>query len=220
MKKLFLLIVLVLIFILFLKQNDENIKIKYNDIKNDLNTGDILFFSGNDNTSNLIKKFINSNLSHCGIIIKKKNTLYLLECDIEYYYDFLSKKMKNGVRLVNLDQRIKDYNGNIFAYRKLINSQNLNYKKLDFLLKKTNKINFDKNIIRWIFSYLKLKNIYNILKNDNFMLCSQYIAYIYKKLGILHKNEDIYKYMPNYFVNKVKTINNFNFNDLIYFKNN
>ena len=51
------------------------------------------------------------------------------------------------------------------------------------------------------------------------MLCSQYIALIYKKLGILNKKEQIYKYMPSDFIKNINT-NKFTFDHLIYFKNN
>ena len=98
MKYIIIIIIILLIIFRYYKLKFENtkkiIKNKYKNIKNKFNTGDLILFSYNTNISDIIKVISNSLFTHIGLVIKINNELYLLECDTESYYDYVTKKIK------------------------------------------------------------------------------------------------------------------------------
>ena len=209
--------ILYLIFIIsfiFYNRNpkfNKKISLKYNDIKNNLDTGDIILFSCNATFSNFIKKISNSIFTHCGIIIKLYNKLFILECDFDDEYDYITSSYKKGVHLVNLEKKINMF-GNLFCYRKLKGNK-LEKKKLTNIIKKTYFYQFELNIIKLILNYIGL----NLFKSKNKMMCSEYISYVYYKIGVL-KKINFSKCLPKFFCNNNITLNNFYFDKLIFFK--
>lgn len=198
------------------KLNYNNIKKSYNNIKKDLDTGDLVLFCSSDYIGKVIRKFSNYYFSHCGIIIRHNNQLYVLECDMDSNYDFITQKEdKYGVHLVSLDDKLKDYTGNIFGYCKL-EKNNINELKLNNIINECQNIEFNNNVFAWYSSRLKNNNISNFLKNKNRMFCSEFVAYVYQKLGILKQNN-----LPNmYTIEDLQSnkYNNIMFSKLILFK--
>lgn len=84
-----------------------------------LKTGDLIFLSGTNDLSDFIINILTLSklkLNHSALIINKKNEPHLFECitsneDIE---DYNTKKIKNGVMLVNLKERINTIKHKIY----------------------------------------------------------------------------------------------------------
>jgi hypothetical protein len=193
---------------------------RYTDIKDNLDTGDLVFFCSDDYYSKCIRKFGNCVFSHVGLIIKLNDIVFILECDLDGSYDFLSKKEnKHGVHLVQLDEKIYNYDGYMFGYKKLINGK-INKNELDKLIKLTNNISFDTSHLNLLGTVFK-NNLYSrMLNTNNKMFCSQYLAFIYKKLGIIEDKMLDCQFSINDFLKDFDTINNYKYDKIQYFKFN
>jgi hypothetical protein len=207
-------LILIIIFIIYYKYPKFNQKIhyKYEDIEDKLNTGDIILFSCNTIISKCIKSFSQSIFTHCGIVIKLYNKLFLLECDIDDEYDYITSSYKKGVRLVSLKKKINDFANDIFAFRKLTGNK-INKNKLINIIKKTYYYKFEFNILCLLLNYYGI----NFLKKDNTMMCSEYISYIYYKTGIIKYN-NFSKCLPKFFCKNNITTSKFNFDKITFFK--
>ena len=87
---------------------------------NDLETGDIVLFSGNYFLSHIIEYFTNSNYSHVGVILKNPNLgdakfkgIYLLESGFENTPDPENNRIKKGVQIINFEEKFTTERGRI-----------------------------------------------------------------------------------------------------------
>jgi hypothetical protein len=164
-------LIIIIIIIILLKKYliIHNILIKRCYDSYDLKTGDIILFKNyNDNIfDTLITTF-----THVGIVIKS-DKLYILESHkLEYVLNYYT----SGINLYDLKERINTYNGNTYLLRlkKEISNQNeilekINKYKTDFKYPK----NYKKYYISECFFNI---NKYN--RNDNKLLCSEFIYYV------------------------------------------
>lgn len=169
---------------------------------NNLNTGDLLLFSGKSFfPSILIEKYIHSKYSHIGIVLrdpvyinKALNGFYLLEAGYESFPDPVTGKCNLGVRISDLYKVINTYNGSIY-WRKLnanIDDNNIENIYNDIKGSKydldifdafragknihiDNKLNILSSLIPYIFDHQKI----------NKFVCSALVAYVYVRLGLL-----------------------------------
>jgi len=81
---------------------------KYKIIRNELQTGDLIFCSGNYFFSRLIQKFTKSTWSHVGIIYKDEALDRILVLESEKVF---------GVRFAPLSKYLKDYHGKNKPYK-------------------------------------------------------------------------------------------------------
>lgn len=206
------LLIIIIIFIIFRipSINEKSIKYRYKNLRNKLKTGDIILFSHNSLLGNLIKGISNTIYSHCAVVIKINKKLFLLQCDTDDEYDYLSKKFKNGVQLVSLDKIIRNNKKVIFSYLEL--KGKVNKKKIINFIKKTYNYEFELNPINVILNFLGFK-----ASKKNKKMCSEYLSYFLCKVGILKKNIHS-KILPGYFANKNITNLNYNYLDPILFK--
>lgn len=166
-----MLIIIIIIIILLLKKYliSHNILIKRCNSSYDLKTGDIILFKNyNDN----LIYTIFAPFTHVGIVIKS-DKLYILESHklgrvLNYY--------TSGVNLYDLKERIDTYNGNVYLLRlkKEISNQNQ-------ILEKINKYKTDFEYPTNYKKYYISECFFNINKysrNDNKLLCSEFIYYV------------------------------------------
>ena len=85
--------------------------IRYEDIRNSLKTGDLIFCSGNYTFSKIIQRFTKSVWSHVGIVYYDTGMDRMLILESEKLY---------GVRLAPLSKYIKDYHGKNRPYKGVI----------------------------------------------------------------------------------------------------
>ena len=183
----------------------------------------MIFFSSTDTIGKTIRYVLNSKYSHVGIIIKSDNEkIYILECDLTNLYDYLTKKNnKYGAHLLLLEEKMKSYDGNKFGVRKLIKKNKINKKLLIKILKLSIIIKFEDNSLIWLLAHLKMDNLSKLLNDDDKMFCTQYVAEIYKKLGILKNNTKSNLITPRDLANDNFEINkNFKFDKIKYFTYN
>jgi hypothetical protein len=190
------------------------IKNNYTNVKSMLKPLDIICFKNSSDISKLISIYKAKNIiipndglfDHIGLIINKRllnidiledNKLYILESNIsenkscnDLYFNSI-----NGIRIRELDSRINTYNENsknsivigILENNPYNNINNNNLKNVFLNIfneyKNTTIINNFYSFFSYIKQYYYL-NIRKTLNTENWIFCSEFIAEIYKKLGI------------------------------------
>ena len=109
--------IFLLYWILYLESNDDNKYIyqyiTYNNVKSYLKSGDLLLFS--NQTYTLIPRIIgHPTFSHIGLVVQKDNELYSLEI-VDNAWIYRKKKKMDGIIVVPLKDRIKNYCGSIYV---------------------------------------------------------------------------------------------------------
>ena len=88
----------------------------YEDARNDLCTGDIVLFSGKGGLSHTIKLATNSKWSHVGMVLRlpDSHAAFLWESTtLTNLKDAIDGRVKRGVQLVLLSDRVRTYDGEI-----------------------------------------------------------------------------------------------------------
>ncbi len=163
-------------------------KIDYQNIREYLQTGDLVFCSGNYFFSKIIQRLTKSTWSHVGVIYKdvELNRVLILESETLI-----------GVRLIPLSKYIKDYKGSKRAYK-----GNMLIAKLT---PASSKEEINKGIAwgldeltrpydNWEIIRIFLRIVFKVgkrEKNKNY-ICSELVRDIYNKAGVLFKYEDSY----------------------------
>jgi len=160
---------------------------------NELETGDIILFNGNYFMSNIIEYFTSSIYSHVGIILKNPDLgdatfegIYLLESGRENTPDPENNRIKKGVQIINLEEKIKNFNGQIYVRKLHCTRDKEFYEKIKNIHSAVHNIPYDLNPIDWIKADLQL-DIGNTHKTNTYW-CSALVTYVYVKLGFLDKN--------------------------------
>jgi hypothetical protein len=177
---------------------------KYADIREDLNTGDIVLFSGKGLISNVIKRFTGSPWSHVGMVIcsPEWNMKLLWESTtLSKLKDITSGEARQGVQLVPLSERIKTYEGEV-GIRKLLHTEPLNNQALIDLRAEVKGRPYEESKIELFKS-----------AHDGFMggneedlsslFCSELVAEAYQRLGLITEDTPSNEFTPadfgNYF---------------------
>lgn len=155
----------------------------YDSIRDELKTGDLIFFSGDHWLSGLIRWRSRSAWSHVGIVVKieEMDRLFLIESTLE-----------TGVRMIPMSFVIKSYAGDNYPYdgrvawtrHKLLSESNDQLRKLkEFCLDNLTKQYDNKEYFRILWRTLVgSKEIFH----DNKFTCAEYIyeAYLYAGLDL------------------------------------
>lgn len=156
---------------------------KYKIIRNELQTGDLIFCSGNYFFSKLIQKFTKSVWSHVGIIYKDEKLNRILVLESEKLY---------GVRLAPLSKYVKDYHGKNKPYKGKVIIARVNattdYKQaisfgMDELTKPYDNVEVIRIAIRILFGITRRET------NRNY-ICSELVQECFKKENIIFKDND------------------------------
>lgn len=156
---------------------------KYKIIRNELQTGDLIFCSGNYFFSKLIQKFTKSVWSHVGIIYKDEKLDRILVLESEKLY---------GVRLAPLSKYVKDYHGKNKPYKGKVIIARVNattdYKQaisfgMDELTKPYDNVEVIRIAIRILFGITRRET------NRNY-ICSELVQECFKKENIIFKDND------------------------------
>lgn len=178
-----------------------------------LRSGDLIAFSDDNFVSQfLIKPFTNSIISHVGIVLKGYRTIdgtptkderaYCLE---SHPLDFnrkgiISKLKHGGVIIVPLKKRLKLVKKTAFFFK-----LNRDIKKIKYDYK-GKKCNGEEWIWKWYddnkhkeYEYTFPFNMYSTTLDTELFFCSEMIALIYKKLGIIPEIVEENKVVPGSF---------------------
>lgn len=179
---------------------------KYEEIRDDLKTGDIVLFSGKGFVSWLIKKVTKNKYSHVGMVLRIDGFDFVAlweSTTLNDTPDIFHKKRK-GVQIVQLSQRMKGYNGKI-AVRQLHDFEfgPEEEKALAELRQEVNNRPYEKNMFSLAKSALDSTFLGKNKKKDlSSLFCSELVAEAYVRLGLIAKNEISSEYTPADFSEK------------------
>ncbi|CAH0994303.1 hypothetical protein EMA8858_00412 [Emticicia aquatica] len=168
----------------FPKKGIQEIRRNYEAIRNELQTGDLIFFSGNHWLSNLIRIRSKGAWSHVGIVVRIEeiDRVFLVESILEV-----------GVRMIPMSFIIKDYDGRNHPYNGRVawaRFQNLPSDKA-LIIKEFALDNLSKQYDRKEYSRILWRTITGKAKvfHDNKYTCSEYVYEAFKRAGIYLKYE-------------------------------
>jgi hypothetical protein len=169
---------------------------KYEELEQTLDTGDLILFQQNWWLGNLISYFTESNYSHCGVIVKDPDFgpeplkgLYLLESTgLDNVEDAEDHEVKFGVQLRDFREVYESAKDNLY-WRKLNCKRTGNfYNKLSSVHSIVHNKPYDKYPNDWVKAKYKIQ-IGNIQRTDTFF-CSALCSFVYVGLGLLPLNTD------------------------------
>jgi chorismate mutase len=179
----------------------------YKDIRNQINTGDIVLFSCRDNLVSIgIQLMTQSKWSHVGMVLKdyKKDIIYLWESTtLSNIKDAIDNIPKKGVQLVLLSERIKYYNGEI-AIRHLQGIKiDDDSKEMQTLMKLREELKdkpFEQNKFELIRAAIdKFGSICKNKEDLSSVFCAELVAEAYQCMGLLDESEPSNEYVPKDF---------------------
>ncbi|MHB8072540.1 hypothetical protein [Desulfosporosinus fructosivorans] len=186
---------------------------RYDELKNKMNTGDLILFEGEYPISKTIEKLEKCPYSHVGMVIRVEgfdDPLFLESTTLTNLEDLVTdnpNKTMAGPKIVNLYERLNHYGEDVkpyvspkFAYRPLQVERvgmtdtllNLHKKYYGIADPKETKMIWEVIIGRWF----KIK-----ANRDNFF-CSEWIAFAYQELGLINTKYPYNAYMPKDFTSK------------------
>lgn len=172
---------------------------RYNDIRDDLQTGDIVLFDGRGFISRLIQIGSGSRWSHIGMVVRSKDMDLMLlweSTGLSKSRDIRDGKLKKGVQLVSLSSRIETSKGNI-AVRQY--QGDMNYRALrafkDFRLE-TRNVPYERNLWELIFSLLDFSWLAPNKPSLSSLFCSELVAEALKRMKIMKDEHPSNEFVP------------------------
>lgn len=160
----------------------------YDDVRNNIKTGDIILFSGKGGISHGIKLVTNSKWSHVGMVLRLPDSkaVFLWESTtLSNLKDAIDGVAKRGVQLVLLSDRLRTYSGEV-SVRHLENHEisNDEYMKLMRLREEVRNRPYEEDKIELI------KAAYDgpFGRNEedlSSLFCSELVAEAYQRVGLL-----------------------------------
>ncbi len=167
---------------MFPKKGIQEIRRNYEALRDDLQTGDLIFLSGNHWLSNLIRQRSKGAWSHVGIVVRIEeiNRVFLVESIIEV-----------GVRMIPMSFVVKDYDGHKNPYNGRVAWARINDLPSDkaLTIKEFVLDNLSKQYDRkeyWRVLWRTIAGKEKIFHDDKYS-CAEYVYEAFKRAGIYLK---------------------------------
>ncbi len=157
----------------------------YDTIRKNLDTGDLVFFSGRGPISNMIKVMTRSKWSHVGMVIRVRawDMVLLWESTtLSPVKDLQSGTVRQGIQLVPLSERVKTYKGTMGV--RLLNAYKTNH-MINALIKLRREVAgrpYEENKLELF------RSIYSSFpgaEDLSSLFCSEAVAEAYQRMGFL-----------------------------------
>jgi hypothetical protein len=186
-------------------------KMEYNDIRDDLKTGDVVLFDGRGWISRLIKLGTFSRWSHVGLVYvpRQGGTVFLYESTTLSNVKGAKGAPVKGVQTVDLWNRVRNYKGSIAIRR--VNRDKFNYQEIIAFEKMRSKYRhkvYERSVAELIKSAFGRFG-WNQKEDDSSLFCSELVAASLKALGVLSSAKSSNSYTPADFGNmSTQTLHN------------
>jgi len=190
------------------------LKRSYKDIRDDIQTGDIILFSGKGIFSRLIRWFTKSKYSHVGMAVRMPEYDMVLiweSTTLSKTKDVITGTKTKGVQVVSLSERVQGYRGKV-VWRKL--SGELSKDQLYALLELRHELRgkpYERSRLELLLAGIPNINMGN--ENLRSVFCSELIAEAYQRAYLLPEHPPSNSYAPERFSqdseNSVKLTNGF-----------
>jgi len=165
---------------------------KYTQIRNKLDTGDIVLFSGKGGISAGIKWFTISKWSHVGMVVRLPdwNMVLLWESTtLSNVADVIDGKAKQGVQLVALSERLRTYGGEAAIRRLSVKRTTAMNNSLMRLRQEVKGRPYEKSKVELV------KAAYDGWLGENTenlssLFCSELVAEAYQRMGLLSNSKN------------------------------
>jgi hypothetical protein len=180
------------------------------DFLRDVNTGDLLFFSGTTFSEKSIKWCHGSRWNHCSIVLRDldrdrgegegHDIPFIFESDVGQGY-------KDGPRVMRLEDKLKRWKGDkILGWRRYMGGASPTEVK-DKILEVATQFyregySFDNTFYSW---FLSGSTLFKLVKDPKKVFCSELVADTLQKAGILLADHPPCWYTPEYFFSKVES---------------
>lgn len=184
---------------------------KYEEIRPDIKTGDILLFSGKGNLSELIKKSTFSKWSHVAMALRldEYNIVLCYESTtLSNIADVTDGKKKKGIQLVSLAERLANYKGDVGIRHLHVERTPEMMNALKEYRKEVKNRKYEVNLIELAKSALDLPPRF-IFENDedlSSLFCSEHIAEAYQRMKLLSEEKASNEYTPADFSVKLELL--------------
>ncbi len=182
--------------------------VEYDEIRNELKTGDIVLFGGKSFVSWLIKKITKNKYSHIGMVLKIEGFDFVAlweSTTLNNTPDIFQKKRK-GVQIIQLSNRIENYKGRVAI--RLLGGYDFTEKDNEIISELRREINdkpYEKNLWSLAKSAIDLSFFGKNKKQDlSSVFCSELVAEAYMRLGLIEENQVSSEYTPADFSEKGK----------------
>lgn len=181
---------------------------KYNDIKDQMKTGDIILFGGQYKFSKMIELFTGSQFSHVGMVVRLDDysePLLWEATTLSNLKDIISDDTIEGPKLVDLHDRLADYGKEVvpyeaptFAYHPLLLDRDGSMSKEVITLH--NELHGHKECSTELMTWDFIKGrFFNIEVPKDEVFCSELIALTYMRLGLIAHKHPYNAYLPRDF---------------------
>ena len=161
--------------------------VDYKAIRDELKTGDLVFFSGAGLVSGLIKLFTKSQWTHVGMVVRIPyidSVLLWESTSLSKSKDVISGRLVSGVQISALSDRAAEYNNNI-GVRHL--SRELNETQLQTLAELRHEFNgreYEQSKLDLAFSALDFAEL-SKSEDLSSLFCSEMVAEALKRMKVL-----------------------------------
>ncbi len=181
---------------------------RYDQIRGELKTGDILLFSNDNFIMRLWKKLTDCHWTHVGLAMQSEDTDQVLlweSTTLKNICDVRSQMAKGGVQVVLLSLRTATYNGEV-AYRKLlfdpendqVSREIVSKRLIEFRdIVKTNP--FEPDLWKIIKAFIDILPFRNKESDLSKLFCSELVAAAFMHAGLLGEDPTAEEYTPKDF---------------------
>jgi hypothetical protein len=192
----------------------------YENIRDTLDTGDLLLYSGVGPVSMSIRLVTRSKWSHIGVVIRPKDfdmVCVLQSTTLSKSKDVISGTEVEGVQINLLSESLRDYKGDV-AVRKL------GVERTDDM--RDTISNFRREVHGRPYEERKmelLKSAYDFFGGANAedlssLFCSELVAELYQRIGLLSEEKPSNEYTPKDFAGNVPLLGSATLYDVVYIK--
>lgn len=173
----------------------------YAQIRDQLNTGDLVLFSGRSWAARIVRGFTGSRWSHIGLVVRladRPHTPLLWEATLaSKVHDITAGKAFDGVQLVALDDRIASYQG-LVAVRRLyrVHAHAQADSHLVELIDQWRARPYRNYIRQHISAWLRGESALSFRRGG---FCSELIAEVYRRWALLPMERPAHHYVPRDF---------------------
>lgn len=163
----------------------------YVEVRNDLQSLDLLLFSGKGVFSHWIKRFTRSKWSHVALVLRQGESIFCFESTT---LNTSEGNPVKGVQVNLLSQRLKNYTG-LVTFKKLNHdlSPRMVDQKLYQLRKRFEGVPYEQSLVELAASALKHPLLHEDLDS---LFCSELVAEVYQEFGFLNERIPSNSYTP------------------------
>lgn len=180
---------------------------KYNEVRDNLETGDLVLFSGNNPISSLIKLMTRSKWSHVGMVYKLLGDVFIWESTSMSNVPDNEGNYINGVQLTLLSNRIQKYDGNVTIQRLLFDREEKTLKQLAAFRNLVKSTPYEESIAELFKSaydtpITRIGELFNFRDNEedlSSLFCSELVAKALQVIDVLNNETPANEYVPKDF---------------------